>query len=607
MSVSTPTRKPLSVPAATPAGGWSKFTRGGRFYSQITLSPFPNKRTMGSLALIQAGASGGSTLPFSYFIAGVDRSAYVGTETAPQITGQINSKYTATFKTIDISGSVWTPTEGDEVKIYEGTTLIFNGWITRTVEERLMATTSRVAVTCGDVGVKLSQRVVNAFYSQDLYGSAYFIVPDLIAKHASDLGITYVRDPSDNDLALLGDQLFYCVTFTEAMNQLAKAMNADWIVDVNRNLKFIFLSSATVNSNAFTDSSGNWLEVQASRTIALEGNRIFAKSSAQLLQTQTDTFPGEPLGIYVMTYPPRDASLIPVVKENGVTQTVVLLEDAAAGAVHDYYRVGTVVQKNHSATPLASSDTVTITYPSPVPYVATAEDSADIATNGLKEVILECGNITSKTTLQEIADSWLARLKQRATQLNIRTSGNVGGTALATSARNWQPGELVSVNLTSASGTVEIADDFLVDSLTMQITENTVRLQALVLSNVQYQRTSNPAKFLQDLIARLRTQVPLATQVLTLSSDTDLGTGYVLNVDQQINLDSSNGPFTVTLPEAQDLYGKEVTFKKISSDSNAITITGPVVSGIAQTIDGLATQTLTDQFQSLVIAGNQWQ
>ena len=612
MAVNTKVRQATVAPHLLPQdSGYSKFLRGSRIGpNQIALSPFANKRTFGSVTLIQAGAGGGgstSIRPFSFFIAGVDRSDFVGTETSPAINSQVNSKITATFKTIDISGAAWTPTEGDEVKIYEGTELLFNGWITRTVEERLMATTSRVAVTCGDAGVKLSQRVVNAFYGLDLYGSPYFIVQDLVSKHMADLGITYVPRPALADLVPVGDQWFYCLTITEALNQLAKLMNTDWVVDLNKNLRFIGLADATVNSSAFTDYSNNWYEVQATRTIALEGNRIFAKSSAQLLQTQTDTFPGSPGGLYIMTYPPRDGDLLPVVKVNGVTKTVVTYNDASSGVPYDFYRIGTGVSMNGSETPLTSSDTVTVTYPSPVPYVAMAEDTADQAINGLKEVILECGNVTSKSDLQAIAAAWLLRLKERATQLNVRTGGVVGSTTLAPSARTWQPGELVSVNLTSASGTVPIVDSFLVDTSNSQIVQNTVRQQTLTLTNAQYQRTANPAKFLTDIIARLRTIALPQTQVLTLKGDTDLGTGYTLNVDQQINLDSSNGDFTVYLPAANEMYGKTISFQKVSSDSNTITIAGAVVNGTQQLINGQATQTIDQQYQPAMIEGNQWQ
>lgn len=598
------------APAVLPTGTSTALERAASLSSYILLaqtiqlSPIVRNRTLGAPTIIQAATS----TDYTVFVDGVDRSSYWDVTQAVQIRQQVNSRATLTMRFVDVSGGGWTPTEGQTVLFYEGTSLLFRGSITRLQEERLIKTPyPRVVATCGDVGVTLANRVVNAFYSQDLWGSAYFIVPDLIAQHAADLGISYVRDANDNDLQLIGDQLFYGLTFAEAMNQLAKQMNADWTVDVNNNLYFIFLGSAAVNGNAFTDSSANWLEVKATRTVALEGNRVWAKSSAQLLQTQTDTFPGDPVGIYTMKYPPRDQSLIPVVKENGTAKVVVTLLDAIGGATYDYFRVGTVVQKNLSATPLSSSDTVTITYPSPVPYMAMAEDATDIAANGLKEIILECGNITSKTTLQAIADAWLARLKERAVQLTINSGSKIEGSTLAHASRDWQPGQKISVNFGASGGATPVVDDFLVDSLDTQIRDGMVSFQTLTLSNTQYQRTANPAKFLQDLIARLRTQVPLSTQVLTLSQDTDLGSGYQLNVDQQINLDTTNGPFTVTMPPASEMYGKQISWMKISSDANLATIQGATVGGRQQTLNGATSQTLSQQYQAAITEGNQWQ
>ncbi len=144
------------------------------------------------------------------------------------------------------------------------------------------------------------------------------------------------------------------------------------------------------------------------------------------------------------------------------------------------------------------------------------------------------------------------------------------------------------------------------DSYQSQIIQNTVRMQTLVLSNAQYQRTANPAKFLQDLLARLRTIALPQTQVLTLTGNTNLGIGFVLNVDQQIDLDSTNGPFTVTLPPGNEMYGKKISWMKISPDENEITIAGAVVNGVQQDINGQPTQTISLQYFPALTEGNEW-
>ncbi len=575
----------------------------------IQLNAITNTRALGNITLLQQPATGSQ--PYTYLINGVNQSAHVLLTPTPSIRSQVNSKSTATFKTQDVSGGNYTPSENDSVKIFEGSTLIFNGYIDRVVEERLIKTDyPLVQCSCTDAGVRLSRKAVNAFYQQILFGAAYYIVPDMIANFANDLGITYVRSggPDYIDLTPIGDQLMYALTFSEAMDNLTKLIGAaGWVLDINNNLYFTTLGSATVNSNGFSDASGNWLEVQATRTVALEGNRILAKSSAQLLQTQTDTFPGDFFGLYSLKYPPRDSSLLPLATINGSPAVVVSQADAGGGAVYDFYRIGSIMRYNLTASPLTSSDTVTFTYPSPIPYVAIAEDAADILANGVRAVILECGNVTSKSVLDAIAVSWLDRLKERATQLTIRASSNVDGVTIPIANRNWQPGQLVSVNFGATGGAVPVVGNFLIDSHDSQIKDNTLRLHTLILTNKQYQRTANPQKFIQDIIARLRTIALPQTQVMTLTGTTNLGIGFVLNVNQQINLDSTNGPFTVTLPAANELYGKTLTFKKISADSNAITITGAIVLGFQQIIDNQANQTITQPFDPLFIAGNQWQ
>ncbi len=576
----------------------------------IQLNAITNTRALGNITLLQQPATG--TRKYTFLINGIDRSSpWTDVNSNPSIHTQVNSKATATFRIVDPTGGNYTPSENDSVKIFEGSTLIFNGYIDRTVEERIIKTAyPRVVCSCTDAGVRLSRKAVNAFYSQILFGAAYYIVPDMIANFANDLGITYVRSggPDYIDLTPIGDQLMYALTFSEAMDNLTKLIGAaGWVLDINNNLYFTTLDSAAVNSNGFSDASGNWLEVQATRTVALEGNRILAKSSAQLLQTQTDTFPGDFFGLYSLKYPPRDSSLLPLATINGSPAIVVSQADAGSGAVYNFYRIGSIMRYNLTASPLTLSDTVTFTYPSPIPYVAIAEDAADILANGVRAVILECGNVTSKSVLDAIAASWLDRLKERATQLTIRASSNVENVTIPVTQRNWQPGQLVAVNFGPTGGAVPVVGNFLIDSHDSQIKDNTLRLHTLILTNKQYQRTANPQKFIQDIIARLRTIALPQTQVMTLTGNTDLGIGFVLNVDQQINLDTTNGPFTVTLPAANEMYGKRVSFQKVSADSNTASITAAVVGGVQQTINGQPTQTISDQYGGFVLEGNQWQ
>ena len=70
-------------------------------------------------------------------------------------------------------------------------------------------------------------------------------------------------------------------------------------------------------------------------------------------------------------------------------------------------------------------------------------------------------------------------------------------------------------------------------------------------------------------------------------------------------VDASSGSVNATLPAAADATnGFEITVKKIDSSSNAVTVDG---SG-SETIDGATTQTLSNQYDSIIIVcdGTEW-
>ena len=74
--------------------------------------------------------------------------------------------------------------------------------------------------------------------------------------------------------------------------------------------------------------------------------------------------------------------------------------------------------------------------------------------------------------------------------------------------------------------------------------------------------------------------------------------------DGYILCDASSGAFTVTLPTASGISGKQIIIKKIDSSANAITIDGDG----AETIDGSATQSLPSQYDYLSMHsdGSNW-
>jgi hypothetical protein len=91
----------------------------------------------------------------------------------------------------------------------------------------------------------------------------------------------------------------------------------------------------------------------------------------------------------------------------------------------------------------------------------------------------------------------------------------------------------------------------------------------------------------------------LATAVATLTGAATLGAGHSV-----VACDASGGAFTVTLPTASGIAGRQYTIKKIDSSANAVTVD----ANGAETIDGNTTVTLALQWNRVTIVsdGTNW-
>ncbi|TWT61706.1 hypothetical protein [Rubinisphaera italica] len=103
------------------------------------------------------------------------------------------------------------------------------------------------------------------------------------------------------------------------------------------------------------------------------------------------------------------------------------------------------------------------------------------------------------------------------------------------------------------------------------------------------------AKFSNGTIAQLATLDP----VISKSSTYTIQAG-----DEVILCDASGGAFTITLPSAVDLFGRQYTIKRTNSGVNDVTL-GTTSS---QTIDGQTTQVLGSQYDKLTVVsdGSNW-
>lgn len=90
------------------------------------------------------------------------------------------------------------------------------------------------------------------------------------------------------------------------------------------------------------------------------------------------------------------------------------------------------------------------------------------------------------------------------------------------------------------------------------------------------------------------------TPPLRLAVRTITGAGAITAADDWLEVDSAAGPYTITLPTSVGLGGKVFYFKKITSDTNLITID----PAGAETIDGDPTATFDLQWTEFGLFSN---
>ncbi len=436
------------------------------------------------------------------FINGVDRSDLVkcdaedgkGIQRTMQIGG--GSKATCTF-ILTQENTTFRPTQGDEVIIYVNRKRWFAGLVDNTSEFDYTGTAalSEITVNCADYGALLDRIIIGKEY-QAFVGQLASILFNQITKDylLPRLGIAYVFtfEPS----IALGDQIYNWLTATDVLNGIASAANADWRVDFDKNL-YLFPTNYSFYGSGYqlapapfdvplVNDDGKWIDMTVTKDSSKYRNRMGARNSANVRPLWTDTFIGDSDKRIWATMSPLQSK--PIVRVNGVAQVVVNI-DQIGSRYYDYYWLEpTTVLQNLTHAVLTSSDTLTVTYPSVLSYVAWAQDDAEVALYGAVEGIVEVKDITSITGLQAIADAELARRKVRPITATIRTDQDglePGMRFLINTSRPLLNDTLVITQVTS----VEIAKKFF---------RHTVR--AVNRSNLPI---SNEAAFYQKVVAAM--------------------------------------------------------------------------------------------------------
>ncbi len=453
-----------------------------------TTSP-PLVGQVGGIVYVRRGTTG-AILPttqrlITVFINGVNRTDQVGIGVTRSMQIGGGSKATCSFKLIQ-QPIAFRPVQGDEVVIYHRDGYRwFAGVIDNTSEYDYTGASAlnELTVNCVDFGALCDRRIVGREY-QPGEGQLASILFNQVATHFLDVfGITYVYtgDPG----VALGDQVYNWITATQVFNGICEASGWEWRVDFYRNL-YLFPADSGYIAAPFSieDNDGNWIDMTVTQDSSKYRNRVGVRNSANTKPLWTDTFVGDSSQRIFQTMTPLRSK--PRIRVNGVPQVVVDFSEIGLRPYDWYWLEPTSVVQNFAHAVLTSSDTITVTYPSALSYVAWAQDDAEIAANGLFEGIEEVKDVATGDALQAVADALLLRRKVRPITANPQTDRD-----------GLEPGMGLVVNTSRPL----VNDTLLITQVTSEEQGKSFFRHRVKAVNSANQAVSNEAAFLQKVVA----------------------------------------------------------------------------------------------------------
>jgi hypothetical protein len=457
--------------------------------------------------------------PWTLFIAGVDRTAYLKVTTM-DITKPTNGRATGRFTLFDPAGS-YTPPVGAEVVFYKGTARLFGGTLEETdLTNWIGLPANSIACLCSDFGGILDRRFVGDYLTEFQGGILSLTVKRIVDGFLSADGITYefTGDPGTD----LGIQLFDWITATEAFNQITAKTGWNWNIDAYKVLRFYSPSTGRGAAPfSLADDDHNWRLMTVRKSRSKYRNRQGVRPSLQMFNLWVDVFsasipgpyrgsPQQPDGVTRSFFTYFAPSSTPIVIVNsGLPQKVVALADVSlpTSVGWQWYWIpgGYGVFQNPANPALLPGDMLTVEYASPVPPIIWVQDSAQIAAraaiehnSGVYEEVEEARDITDPVAAEQLAAGLLARYSAGGIPTEV---------IFETDRDGLEPGQLLAINTTRPA----VVGSFLITNVQAREQDKQYMRYNITCSNAG--DLGDWKKFYADLIQRGKQSAPKAQEI----------------------------------------------------------------------------------------------
>lgn len=378
-------------------------------------------------------------------IGGVDKTSLLRVDSL-QLTDTLNARDTCSFNLLDKTGT-YRPVVGQESIITDGAR-VFAGTIDEPDETAIPGSSAlEFQCSCVDYNQIPDRHLVARVYENQTLGA---IVRDIVTQDLAGEVITVIKV---QDGPTITKAVFNYRTATEAFNDLAELTGYAWNIDYYKDLAF-FARETNLAPFSLTDTSKNFRNMSVKPTRGQYRNKQYIRAGQDITDPRTDSFKGNGKDkSYVLNFA---VAKVPTVKVNGVDKTKGI-RGLETGKDFYWSKGEKEITQDDAGTPLASTDTLDVTYQGLFPIILVSQSDSEISSRqaveggtGIYEAIEDDQSIDSQSLATQKADGLLRRFGRIPRIIEFETD-TVGLAA----------GQLITINVTRHN----LNAQFLIDSV----------------------------------------------------------------------------------------------------------------------------------------------
>lgn len=379
---------------------------------------------------------------------------------------------TCSFSLIDRSGN-GTPSTDEEIIITDlDGNKAFAGYVTNVSMNKLENGVVLADVQCIDYSRLLDGYLVHDNFESQLDST---IIKTIIDDYAGATGITY---NNVLDGATIDKITFNYVQPSQVFRKIAELTGRYWYIDYDKDINYFPLTTTSTPFD-IDDNSATYSNLKIAKDATQLKNRIYVRGGTKLSDSTVYSVKGDGVAI---SFPLPDKPHSVTVTVNGGAKTVGIKNVNSSG--YDWYLnyQEKYIEQDSGGTLLTTSDTLAITYKYDIPILVALENTASIASNGVKEFAIFDNTISTTDEARE-----------RATAELTDYANNLISGSFTTYTSGFRSGQYINIDLTD----YDIDDNYVVQK---------VKTKSLGAGKYQYQvsiasaKTLGIIRFLIDLL-----------------------------------------------------------------------------------------------------------